>query len=228
MPPFRTAEDERALPLRLDYAARLDRLDADITSAATSLLEVFPTLVRSLIDADRAALPELHATCSDAHHRTRDVEEDGFVLLALEAPVAGDLRRLVAILRMVHHVERSAKMMHHIADCAERLDTRLLPGEVRSQLHDLADHSMAVFRDGLAAWRSRDALAVHELNRADADVDGLRTALLTRAHDLDERPESIVTLGLLALYFERLADHGVVFAQHATFAVTGERIEVAE
>lgn len=226
MPPLRTRDDDRGSPLRTDYAARLDRLDADITSAATALLVVFPSLIRSLIEVDRDVLPMLHATCSDVYRRGRDVEEDGFVLLALEGPVAGDLRRLVAILRMVHHVERSAKMMHHVADCIERLDTRLLPPLIRTQLHDLADHSMAVYRDGLAAWRSRDALAVHELNRADADVDRLRTALLTRAHDLDERPEVIVTLGLLALYFERLADHGVVFAQHATFAVTGERIEV--
>jgi phosphate uptake regulator len=126
---------------------------------------------------------------------------------------------------MVHHVERAAKMAIHIVDSIEHLDARLLPDEVREHLRLLAVHSHGVFGAGLHAWCRRDALAVRELERADRDVDALRTDLLMRSRDLSERPEVLVTLGLLALYFERIADHGVEFAQHACFAVTGQRID---
>jgi phosphate transport system protein len=46
-----------------------------------------------------------------------------------------------------------------------------------------------------------------------------------RAEQLTD-PAQLIALGLLARYWERIADHGVSFAQHGTFAVTGERVEV--
>ena len=64
-----------------------------------------------------------------------------------------------------------------------------------------------------------------ELVEADRAVDRLAHGLVEQAELLDEPAEPLV-LGLLARYWERIADHGVSFAQHSTFAVTGERVEV--
>jgi phosphate transport system protein len=226
LPPLVTATELTARPrLRTDYLARLSGVDDLLTGGALLIRDLIPELIDGVLDADRTIEARVHAVADEVRRRCRTVEDDGFLLLALQAPVSSDLRRLIALLRMVHHVERAAKMTVHIADSVEHLDARLLPGEVRDQLRELAVHSHHVFSAGLDAWRRRDALAVRELERADRDVDALRTDLLMRSRDLEERPEVLVTLGLLALYFERIADHGVEFAQHACFAVTGRRIE---
>ena len=212
--------------LRGEYAAWLDEIDDELTGAALLVAEAMPRITRAVLAADRAVLAEATALGEDVRERCRRVEEQGFVLLAREAPVSGDLRRLVAMLRLVHDAERSGRLMRHVAEGVERLDVRLLPLALRQQLEELADRSLEVYRRGVDAWRQRDALAVHELDRLDSDVDTLRAGLISHAQDLQGAPSEVMILGLLGRYFERLADHGVAFAQHVTFVVTGERVDV--
>lgn len=212
--------------LRVEYQAWLDEVDDELVAGGLTIAEAMPRILRALLSADRSCTGEARALASDVHERCRRVEEQGFLLLAREAPVAGDLRRLVSILRLVHDVERSGALMRHVAEAVERLDARLLPLELRQQLQELGARSIDVFRRGLDAWRQRDALAVHELVEQDNAVDALRTGLLVRARGLEGASAELLVLGLLGRYFERLADHGVAFAQHVTFVVTGERVEV--
>jgi phosphate transport system protein len=96
---------------------------------------------------------------------------------------------------------------------------------VRRQVAELGRVATAVFRDGVDAWRRRDGLALRELDEADTEVDRLSDSLLDQAEHLSDAAQ-LMALGLLARYWERIADHGVSFAQHSTFAVTGERVEV--
>lgn len=212
--------------LRGAYAAWLDEIDDELTGAALLVAETMPRITRAVMAADRAVLPEASAASADVRDRCRRVEEQGFLLLAREAPVSGDLRRLVAMLRLVHDAERSGRLMRHVAEGVERLDVRLLPLALRQQLEELADRSLEVYRRGVDAWRQRDALAVHEIDRLDTDVDTLRIGLISCAQELRGAPSEVMVLGLLGRYFERLADHGVAFAQHVTFVVTGERVDV--
>lgn len=163
---------------------------------------------------------------ADVNERCRRVEDEGFLLLAREAPVSGDLRRLVAMLRLVWAVERSAALLRHVAETTERFDARLLPLQVRQQVEELAVRAAEVFRQGVDAWRLRDGLAITELDRRDAQVDVIAQGLMTRSEEQVDSPADLLMLGLLARYFERIADHGVAFAQHGTFAVTGERSPV--
>lgn len=212
--------------LRGGYAARLDEIDDELTGGALLVAEAMPRLTRAFLAADRAVLDEADALAAEVRARCRRVEEQGFVLMARESPVSGDLRRLVAMLRLVHDAERSGRLMRHVAEGVERLDARQLPVGLRQQLEELASRSVEVYRRGVDAWRQRDALAVHELDLLDAQVDTLRVGLIAHAQELDGAAAEIMVLSLLGRYFERLADHGVAFAQHVTFVVTGERVDV--
>ena len=212
--------------LRSEYQDRLDEIDDELVGGALIVAEAMPHITRAFLVGNRACMDEARGHADDIVDRCRHVEDQGFILLAREAPVSGDLRRLVAILRLVNDVDRAGRLMRHVAESVERMDPRLLPVELRQQLEELAYRSIEVFRRGLDAWRQRDGLAVHELDRLDNDVDTLRTGLLVHARELDGSPSDVLVLGLLGRYFERLADHGVAFAQHVTFVVTGERVEL--
>jgi phosphate transport system protein len=222
LPPLHEPRHE----LRTEYQAWLDSIDDELVGGALLVVDALPRVTRGFLQADRSCVDEAHAVVTDVKDRCRRVEDQGFLLLAREAPVSGDLRRLVSILRLVHDVERSAALLRHVGEACERMDPRLLPGEIRQQLEELSSRTIDVFRRGVDAWRTRDGLAVHELDRADEDVDTLRTGLLLRAQQLEGATIELLLLGLLGRYFERLADHGVAFAQHATFVVTGERVDV--
>jgi phosphate transport system protein len=222
LPPLTTGATE----LRTEYQAWLDDVDDELVGAALLVVEAMPRALRSLLINEEGIVTEMRSIAADVRERTRYVEQQGFLLLAREAPVSGDLRRLVSLLRLVYDVDRAGRLLQHVASSVERVDVRQLPSEVRTLLEELGTRSIEVFRGGVDAWRQRDGLAIHELDRADSDVDTLRTSLLVRTRDLEGAASEVLVLGLLGRYFERLADHGVAFAQHVTFVVTGQRVDV--
>jgi phosphate transport system protein len=212
--------------VRVAFQAWLDDIDDEFVGAALVVAEALPRTARALLLGEAAVVDVVRSMASDVNERCRWVEEQGFLLLAREAPVAGDLRRLVGILRLVTSVERSAALLRHVGEAVERVDTTALPAEIREIIEALGTHAGDVFRQGVDAWRRRDGLAVHEVDQSDETVDRLQERLLVRAREVVEGPAELLLLGLLARYYERIADHGVSFAQHASFAVTGERIDV--
>lgn len=204
----------------------LDEMDGAFTTAALLVAESLPRLARLSSSGEVAAVEEARAVAQDVQRRCHDVEDGGFVLLAREAPVGGDLRRLVALLRLTVDVERAATLLRHVCETLRRFDPRRLSAEERRLLEDLADRSALVFRAGVEAWRSKDALAVNEVDALDEDVDRLQEALVTGAAGRADPGDEPLVVGLLARYHERIADHGVALARDATFVVTGERMFV--
>lgn len=211
--------------LRGRYQQWIDEIDDELVGGALLVSESLPDITRAFLAGDGRCREDAGAIAAEVTMRCRRVEEQGFLLLAREAPVSGDLRRLVAILRLVVSVERSASLLRHVADTLDPFDPRLLPVAVRQQLEELSRRAAEVYRRGLDAWRSRDARAVREVDELDDDVDLLRDGLVTLAERHTEGSE-LLLLGLLGRYYERIADHGVLLAQHATFAVTGEQVTI--
>lgn len=226
LPPLRLVEGPDGVPLRTEYAARLSEVEDAFALTALCVLERLPALVEALLGADRTFAVTLREVESDVRQRCAAIEEQCFLLLALEAPVSRDLRRVVSLLRTVHDVERSATLARHLAEAPERLDARFLPDDLQLQLRELASRSVDVLRQGIEAWCRGDALAVHDVVASDSEVDRLRTRLVLRARDAEGPVDDLVTLTLVGRYLERLADHGVALARHATFAETGERVTI--
>jgi phosphate transport system protein len=212
-------------PLRGDYAQRLDELDDRFVETALLVAEVLPEVAVGLSAADPSRAERLRAVESDVRERCRAIEEDCLTLLALEAPVSHDLRRLVSLLAMVVDVVRSVTHARQVAEAPAHLDPAALPADLRRDLAELAMRSADVYRAGLDAWRRRDALAVHEIVRADDEVDRLRTRVIVGARTAEGSVDDLVTLSMVGRAFERLADHGVALAQNATFAATGVRVD---
>ncbi len=210
---------------RSRYDEWLDELDDELVAAASGVVELMPRVARALRTNDSLVVAEARALADDAARRCREIDRSGFLLLARESPVAGDLRRLVSILRLVTAAERPAKLLEHAAETVERTDLRGLSPDVGQRVAELAERSAEVFGAGLEAWRRRDGGALRAVDGADEAADALAEGLLVRAGELDD-PAAVVVLGLLARYYERIADHGVAFAQHATFAVTGQQVEI--
>ena len=212
---------------RRHFQGWLDEVDDELVHAALLVSEALPGITRAFLVRDRACIPGARGMLNDVKRLVAHVEQQGFLLLAREAPVATDLRRLVSILRLVTAVERPAALLCHVAEMLEHVDPRALPRETRELADELGRRAGEVYRRGVDAWRSRDGLAIHDLDRADEVVNGLAVGLL-RSADHVASPADGMALGQLARYWERIADHGVSFAQHSTFAATGERPEVGQ
>ena len=223
-----TPEPRGSDELRQSFHAQLDDIDDMFVTCALQVAEALPSLTVRFLNGEHDAVEDAIELSIRIGALVEDIEEQGFVLLALEAPVSSDLRRLVAILRLATDIDRSAALLKHVVLTLERFDPRFLPDEVRAQVAELADRATTVFRMGVDAWRRQDALAVYEVDDADEDVDRLQELLLEKAVGVDDAGDEMLVLGLIARYYERIADHSVAVARDAAFVVTGQRVRVGK
>ena len=204
----------------------LDDLDERFTRAGLRIVEQMPRLIDGYLVGDEGVIQDARRLMTVSSEDCRAIEDRGFVLLARHQPMGSDLRRLVALLRMCVDVDRSAALLRHVCESLRMSDPRLLPDQIGDHLKELARHSADVFGGGMDAWRTKDALAVHDLDQADEQVDRLQRALLDTAAADDRAASDRLSLGLVARYLERIADHGVAIARDTSFVATGERVEL--
>lgn len=225
---FDPGRPEPVTPARARFHTELDAIDDAFVTGAWQVGEQLPQLTELFLAGDHSAIAEAVDLSVRIGQRMEAVQDRGFLLLALEAPVSRDLRRLVALLRLASDVDRSAALLKHVCLTLERFDPRSLDEELRQQLSELAARSGQVYTAGIDAWRHRDALAVLDVDDADGDVDRLQQLLLGKAAAMEDAGTEMLVLGLIARYFERIADHGVAIAQDATFVATAQRVKVGK
>lgn len=208
-----------------EFHTELDDLNHEFTATATLVVRALTDLVGYPPSTGKPAPNPTSQILAEVPERCRILEERGHVLLARQAPVGGDLRRLIAILRLLTNIERAASHTRHVMDGRDTLDVEALPTGIDELISAMGRRSAEVFESGLDAWRTGDALAIIELDEQDQDVDALQLQLLEAANHSDQiHGATRLALGLVARHYERIADYGVTLARDTAFVVTGDRV----
>jgi phosphate transport system protein len=209
---------------RVGFYLQLDELEERLSRLASGPAEAIGAVTGAFLDGDRHTTSwwvernqVLAATC-------RELEEDCYVFLARQGPVAGDLRRVVTTLRGADHVLRTGSLLGHVATSLTWVDPLRLPGRARTLIRELGEVAEAIYVDAVHALKDADGLAAVELQLADDRADELQKQLLAEVYGGDCSVEEAVSLALMARYYERIADHGVELARDVTWAVTGDRL----
>lgn len=210
--------------VRAQFHARLCDLEGQLVRAAQRTADAILPVTTAFLDADHEAAEQWEPRRRQLRVACRDLEEDCYLLLARESPVAGDLRRVVATLRATGDVDRTAGLLGHVATSLTWIDPPSMPGDMRAIVEELGTVVSAIHQDAVRAWRDSDGLAAIDLQRVDDRADRLQRDLLTEIHAGRCSTEEAVTLALVARYYERIGDHGVELARGVTYALTGERL----
>jgi phosphate transport system protein len=197
-----------------DLAAICSQVEEAVASATESLLKGDAAIAERVISSD--------AAIDEARER---VEETAFSLLSLQAPVAGDLRVVVAALRMVTELERMGDLSVHVAKIARlRVPNIAVPDEIRPTISRMADVAEDMVKRVHDVITSRDVTAAIAVGRDDEEMDQLRRQSFTELLGDSWTPgvEAAVDVALLGRYYERIADHAVSVANRVVYIVTGE------
>lgn len=155
------------------------------------------------------------------NERYEELDEQVFQMLALQQPVASDLRFLLVTNRMLYEMERSGDLAVNIVRQLGRIDGIPADPTLHSILARLIESAAHMFQRGIEAIATMDpdigrgADAEDELT--DRITSELFSAVTARQDDLGLEPS--VALFYIGRFLERIADHGVNMAQHITFAV---------
>jgi phosphate transport system protein len=207
------------------YYDQLDSIVDDLVAMTREVKRAVGQATKALLEAD-AEVAERVISDDAAIDRMRErVEDRSFELLALQQPVAGDLRMLVAALRMVADLERMGDLSVHVAKVARlRVPEVAVPEEMRptiARMATVAEHMVDKVADIIA---ERDVEAAREMEEDDEEMDQLRQSSfrLMLGDDWKHGVEPAIDIALLGRYYERIADHAVSLARRVVYLVTGQ------
>lgn len=145
-------------------------------------------------------------------------------LLALQAPVAGDLRLVSAILHSNMHVERMGDLCVNVAKFVRNQHPYPSDSPMVERLAEMSGRAADMLETAMAAFSSRSLHLAEELTEKDNALDRLNRGMLgdLRTYSGDERSfEWATNLVLVARYLERFGDHCVDVGEQIAFLVTG-------
>ena len=155
---------------------------------------------------------------------SEEIEDRATELIALQQPMAGDLRMLKAYIKIAYDIERFSRYALDISNILDSLeDWPEFQGELT--FDDMAEKTIRVMGLSIKLIQAMDEKLVFEISRLEAEIDDLLTlnlAILAEAKKAD--PKTIIAYTLTIRYLERIADHASYIAESLTYAATGKRM----
>jgi phosphate transport system protein len=207
----------------------LDNLQRDILVLAASVEEAIHKAIRALqepaLAADLAKEVIDGDTLIDAEENR--VEEECLKILALHQPVAVDLRRIAAAMKINTDLERMADLAEDIAERAVQL-ARLPAIPVPDTLQRMTDLTTTMVHQSLDAFVNLDARQARLVCRLDDEVDRYNTEIIDELIRVMQSSSELVEPGLSMFsairHLERIADHATNIAEDVVYLVEGEII----
>jgi len=213
---------------RRHFHEELDALQEKLMEMAGLVEEIVAVASSAVLERDPSVADVVKQ--SDGRIDDIEVEIDDLVieLLALQQPVASDLRQVVTTSQVANDLERIGDHAVNIAKAARRLaDTQPLP-EIK-ELGEMIEITRGMLSDALAAYVSRDAKTARIVCMTDDKVDDLRRSMfrIVITHMLEDpkRISGALELLLVSQNLERIADLATNLAEDVVFLVEGRTIK---
>jgi phosphate transport system protein len=216
------------MPVTVERAA----LEQGLQQAEQQTLAEFPVVrdllrraVQAAIEGDRAAGERVGADAREIERRYAEVHDRLLALIALQAPVATDLRLAIALLHTNDRLERMGAQAVNIATLCREMPEGARPSEGQlaclSKMAELTDEQVA---EAAVVLAERDPRGAERLRRHDLAInDRNRQCFALAVHDGDNeaRREAAFFVALMARALERIGDNAVDVARQAAFVATG-------
>lgn len=205
---------------------------ADLKSLGDQLVEI-AGLVRVAMDRAREAVETADVEMAeqviseDARIDTlqNTLDEKAIELLALQAPVATDLRTVVGALRMSTSLERMGDLARHIAQLTRlRYPELVFPESRRDAFARMAENCVNVASALEKLLTEHDLAYAREIVKLNTEINELHVENFkaVAAADWNAKGPQTVDVSLASRYFERFADHAVSVSRKVTYLLTGE------
>jgi phosphate transport system protein len=217
---------------RTTFITQLEELERQTLGGFDEVGDQLVSAMRSVSRCDAALAAAVVAADRPINHRYLDIHHGAITLLASQAPVAGDLRLVAALLHVVWCLERMGDQCVNIAKLVP-LSGHESPRD-EQMLAAIEDMGRLVGRQVVQAketFVSRDVRLAEDLALQDTKVDQLNRQIFRRAVDIGddvELREWAMFMVLMARALERIGDNTVDVAEQTVYLVTGELRELVD
>ncbi|MEI8406473.1 MULTISPECIES: phosphate signaling complex protein PhoU [unclassified Kribbella] len=207
------------------YHEQLDDILAELERMTRAVSTAVRRSTSALLTTDLGTAEEVIAADAQLNAGGEMIEQKVFDLIARQAPVANELRMLVAALRMAADLERMGDLAAHIAKITRlRYPLPAIPVELEGLIEDMGRVAQRMVDQAGDVIHSRDISAAQLIASTDDEMDALRSNQFRLMMDASwpHGVEAAVDIALLGRYYERISDHAVSMARRVIFLVTGE------
>ena len=216
---------EEANAGRAHFQAQLRELEANALGGLDLIVEQLDRVLESLEHQDVELAQMVIADDDRVDGRYLEVHQGILSLLALQAPVAGDLRLVAALLHLIKHIERMGDQCVNIA--------KLIPlsgheppvrREVLEALAKMGAFARSEVVQAKAAFAGRDIGLAEDLVRQDREINRLNREIFRLAIEIGDDPDTrewAMHMILVARALERIGDNAVDIGEQVAFVVTG-------
>ena len=210
--------------MRDQFHADLAALATQLVTMATAVADAMREASAVLLEPGTASAAEVIAADLDINALELAVDDQVIDLMTRQQPVAGDLRLMVAAIRISTDLERMGDMAKHVAKLARRSESAAARAELADVYRPMAAVASRIADKTVGALRDRDRLDAAQLDLDDDEMDALFSRLLTRlASGWTHSAEAAVDAAMLGRSYERYADHAVRVGHQVVYLVTGEQ-----
>ena len=211
--------------MRTQFHARLERTELDLLSLGELAATAVQRAVVAFVDRDDALAEQVIMADDEIDELYLALDHGTLSLVALQAPVAADLRLVSAILHSCLHLERVGDQAVNIAKI--QLATAGLPAAppMLAQIAEMGDLVVQMLRIALDAFSHRDLASAERLQLLDDPVDRLNRATHLEALKLADDPRALdwgMHANVAARSLERVGDQAVDIGEQVAYLVTGE------
>jgi phosphate transport system protein len=213
--------------VRTAFHEQLDALTRSIGDMCGLAGTAMQHATQALLDADIVLAEIVISDHQNLVIEAAEAESDAVTLLALQAPVATDLRAVVSSLRNVADVDRMGALGLHVAKTARRRHpSHAIPDDVKAYCAEMGRIAVNIGHDAKDVVLSGNPDKAAQLADDDDAMDELHRQLFTIVLDR-QWPHPVATavdVTLLSRYYERFADHAVTVGRRVIFQTTGSPI----
>jgi phosphate transport system protein len=211
--------------LRKSFHDELEVVRQGIVRMAGRVSESIPRGTEAFLDSDLAAAQKLIEEDDILDSMAVGLEEKIYEIIALQAPVAKDLRSVTTALWLTSEIERSGDLMVNIAKATRRVFGTPFDARVRGLLVQMSEEAARLFRLAIDSFIERDSGLAAALDDIDDRLDQLNLETVQAIFEAHEhhsiKLSSSVQLALVCRYYERIGDHAVNIGERVRYMVDG-------
>ena len=209
------------------FERELDGLKKELLELSAAVEESVVKSIQSLKDRDEALAREVIDNDDAVDNAEVALEEQCLKILALHQPVAGDLRFIVATLKINNELERVADLAVNIAERSLVIGRQKVIDAPFDFTH-MAQKSRSMLTRAIDSIIRLDTVLAHEVCEADEEVDELNRDVYTQVYRLiNEHPENaeiLINYISVSRHLERIADYATNIAEDVIYLVEGKII----
>ncbi len=212
--------------MREAFHQELNDLTASIAEMCALAGKAMDRATAALLQADLALAEDVITELDRSVPKAARIEEDALRLLALQAPVAGDLRAVVSSLKNVADAQRMHALAMHVAKMVRRRHPdHAVPEDVNGYFAEMGRIAVDIGNDAKDVVLSGDLAKAAELDDDDDAMDYLHRRLFTMLMNGQWKHGvgAAVDVTLLGRYYERFADHAVEIGRRVIYRYTGQQ-----